>query len=42
MKRHEMELTWDREILEILADGYDIHYGARSLKHEVTGMYFVL
>nr|XP_054754780.1 caseinolytic peptidase B protein homolog [Lytechinus pictus] len=33
--RHEMELTWDIEVLEVLADGYDVHYGARSIKHEV-------
>ncbi|XP_011681936.2 caseinolytic peptidase B protein homolog isoform X1 [Strongylocentrotus purpuratus] len=33
--RHEMELTWDVEVLEVLADGYDVHYGARSIKHEV-------
>lgn len=34
--RHEMELTWDVEVLEVLADGYDVHYGARSIKHEVS------
>ncbi|XP_072170827.1 mitochondrial disaggregase-like [Diadema setosum] len=33
--RHDMDLTWDVEVLEILADGYDVHYGARSIKHEV-------
>ena len=31
-----MELTWDVEVLEVLADGYDVHYGARSIKHEVS------
>lgn len=37
LKRHEMKIIWDREVLDILADGYDIHYGARSIKHEVNG-----
>ena len=30
-----MELTWDRQVIDVLADGYDVHYGARSIKHEV-------
>lgn len=30
-----MELKWDREVLSALADGYDVHYGARSIKYEV-------
>ncbi|GFS47627.1 caseinolytic peptidase B protein homolog [Nephila pilipes] len=34
-ERHNIELTWDRQLLEILCEGYDIHYGARSIKHEV-------
>ncbi|XP_012288183.1 caseinolytic peptidase B protein homolog [Orussus abietinus] len=33
--RHMVELKWDREVLSALADGYDVHYGARSIKHEV-------
>ncbi|XP_076675743.1 mitochondrial disaggregase [Andrena cerasifolii] len=33
--RHTIELKWDREVLAILADGYDSHYGARSIKYEV-------
>ena len=36
LKRHEMKIIWDREVLDVLADGYDIHYGARSIKHEVN------
>ena len=36
LKRHEMKIMWDREVLDILADGYDLHYGARSIKHEVN------
>jgi ATP-dependent Clp protease ATP-binding subunit ClpB len=33
--RHKIELKWDREVLAVLADGYDSHYGARSIKYEV-------
>jgi len=35
LQRHEIKITWDREVLDVLADGYDLHYGARSIKHEV-------
>lgn len=34
-QNHQMELTWEHEVLNALADGYDIRYGARSIKHEV-------
>ena len=34
-KKHKMELTWDRQVVDVLADGYDVHYGARSIKYEV-------
>ncbi|XP_012234478.1 mitochondrial disaggregase-like isoform X2 [Linepithema humile] len=34
-EKHMIELKWDREVLSILADGYDVHYGARSIKYEV-------
>ncbi|XP_054006541.1 caseinolytic peptidase B protein homolog [Hylaeus anthracinus] len=34
-ERHFIELKWDREVLSVLADGYDTHYGARSIKYEV-------
>ncbi|XP_043261867.1 caseinolytic peptidase B protein homolog [Colletes gigas] len=34
-ERHLIELKWDREVLSVLADGYDVHYGARSIKYEV-------
>lgn len=33
-------MTWDREVLDVLADGYDVHYGARSIKHEVRLILF--
>lgn len=28
-------MTWDQQVVDVLADGYDVHYGARSIKHEV-------
>lgn len=34
-ERHSIELSWDKEVLDILADGYNIKYGARSIHHEV-------
>ncbi|XP_055939910.1 caseinolytic peptidase B protein homolog isoform X1 [Argiope bruennichi] len=34
-KRHNIELTWDKMLLETICEGYDVHYGARSIKHEV-------
>ena len=33
--KHNMILEWDINALDFLADGYDINYGARSIKHEV-------
>jgi ATP-dependent Clp protease ATP-binding subunit ClpB len=34
-KKHKIKLVWDHSVLAILADGYDVHYGARSIKYEV-------
>ncbi|KAG1710428.1 Caseinolytic peptidase B [Nymphon striatum] len=34
-EKHNIELSWDRQVLDILADGYNVRYGARSIKHEV-------
>ncbi|XP_068174205.1 mitochondrial disaggregase [Antennarius striatus] len=34
-QRHDITLQWDRPVLDQLADGYNMHYGARSIKHEV-------
>ncbi|XP_046394566.1 caseinolytic peptidase B protein homolog [Ischnura elegans] len=34
-ERHSIELKWDRSVEAALADGYNVHYGARSIKHEV-------
>lgn len=33
--RHNITLLWDKEVMDVLADGYNLHYGARSIKHEV-------
>ncbi|XP_077307253.1 mitochondrial disaggregase isoform X2 [Lithobates pipiens] len=34
-ERHEITLLWDIEVIDVLADGYNVHYGARSIKYEV-------
>uniref|UniRef100_A0A8C5FAQ9 ClpB family mitochondrial disaggregase n=1 Tax=Gadus morhua TaxID=8049 RepID=A0A8C5FAQ9_GADMO len=34
-QRHGITLQWDRPVLDLLAGGYNMHYGARSIKHEV-------
>ncbi|KAK6486560.1 caseinolytic peptidase B protein-like protein [Huso huso] len=34
-QRHNITLLWDREVMDVLAGGYNLHYGARSIKHEV-------
>ncbi|KAJ8298180.1 hypothetical protein KUTeg_024711 [Tegillarca granosa] len=34
--KHEIELEWDHNVIDVLADGYDVHYGARSIKYEVS------
>ncbi|XP_029654221.1 caseinolytic peptidase B protein homolog [Octopus sinensis] len=35
MESNKMTLEWDSSVVEVLIDGYDIHYGARSIKHEI-------
>jgi len=40
--KHSMELTWDRQVVDVLADGYDVHYGARSIKYEVLSYFYWL
>jgi ATP-dependent Clp protease ATP-binding subunit ClpB len=35
LEKHKIKLVWDHSVLTILADGYDVHYGARSIKYEV-------
>ncbi|XP_062910781.1 mitochondrial disaggregase isoform X1 [Mobula hypostoma] len=34
-QRHDITLKWDRQVMDVLAEGYNLHYGARSIKHEV-------
>ncbi|KAJ8280414.1 hypothetical protein GJAV_G00054280 [Gymnothorax javanicus] len=34
-QRHNITLLWDSPVLDLLARGYNLHYGARSIKHEV-------
>ncbi|XP_004075803.1 caseinolytic peptidase B protein homolog [Oryzias latipes] len=34
-QRHDITLQWDQPVLDLLAGGYNLHYGARSIKHEV-------
>ncbi|KAL3879798.1 hypothetical protein ACJMK2_032081 [Sinanodonta woodiana] len=34
-KKHQMDLEWEYKVVDVLADGYDVHYGARSIKYEV-------
>lgn len=33
--RHGITITWDADVVDVLADGYNIRYGARSIKYEV-------
>lgn len=35
MEKHKIELKFDPVVLDVLADGYNVYYGARSIKHEV-------
>lgn len=39
INKHKIELQWDINVLDVLADGYNIRYGARSIKHEVRRNY---
>ena len=34
-RRHAIVLEWDADVVELLRRGYNIRYGARSIKHEV-------
>ncbi|KAI8144658.1 P-loop containing nucleoside triphosphate hydrolase protein [Fennellomyces sp. T-0311] len=33
--RHGISMTWDADVVDVLAEGYNIRYGARSIKYEV-------
>jgi ATP-dependent Clp protease ATP-binding subunit ClpB len=35
LEKHKIKLVWDHSVLAILAEDYDVHYGARSIKYEV-------
>eukprot|EP00158_Paraphelidium_tribonemae_P006843 Partr_v1_DN27995_c2_g1_i2_m11291 putative ClpB caseinolytic peptidase B homolog (E. coli) len=35
LSKHEIEMTWDKSAVNALSHGYNIHYGARSIKYEV-------
>ncbi|CAB4057823.1 clpB [Lepeophtheirus salmonis] len=34
-QKHNVELLWDNRVLHYLTNGYNVYYGARSIKHEV-------
>jgi hypothetical protein len=34
-QKHKIVLSWDKAVTHLLADGYNVYYGARSIKHEV-------
>jgi len=34
-QNHNVDVTWDKQVLHFLSDGYNVYYGARSIKHEV-------
>jgi len=34
-QKHNIELNWDKSVLSLLSEGYNVYYGARSIKHEV-------
>merc|ERR1719419_2002640 len=34
-QKHDIDLIWDKQVENFLADGYNVYYGARSIKHEV-------
>ncbi|OMH86283.1 Caseinolytic peptidase B protein-like protein [Zancudomyces culisetae] len=35
-QRHQVKLTWSNDLIELIVKlGYNVHYGARSIKHEI-------
>lgn len=34
-KKNNLEVTWDDKVVDVICKGYDIYYGARSIKHEI-------
>jgi ATP-dependent Clp protease ATP-binding subunit ClpB len=39
-QKHKIVLSWDKAVTHLLADGYNVYYGARSIKHEVGSWIF--
>ncbi|VDD79284.1 unnamed protein product [Mesocestoides corti] len=39
--RHSISLSWDREVIDLIVDGYDVYYGARSITYEVILPFFL-
>lgn len=35
-EKHGIKLSWTEDVVTVLTDGYDVSYGARSVKHEVS------
>ncbi|CAH8541362.1 unnamed protein product [Heterobilharzia americana] len=35
LKRHSLNITWSREVVDLIVDGYDVYYGARSINYEI-------
>ena len=35
MEKHNITLKWDQKVEAMLTNGYDVNYGARSIKYEV-------
>lgn len=35
--KHNVDIRWDGDVLNLLADGYNVHYGAR---YEILGFVF--
>lgn len=34
-KKHNISITWTNDVINVLREGYNVQYGARSIKHEV-------
>lgn len=34
-QNNKIELTWDDKVIDVISMGYNVHYGARSIKHEI-------
>ena len=35
-KKHNVDIRWNGDVLNLLADGYNVHYGARCLKQSIS------